>query len=67
MSLVYRQKLSNHQPTLPWYPDAKEVNEIPGLQEGTYLYKMIFFHLDKYRFFQKIPKLFMGPLYYTPE
>ena len=26
---VYRQILSNHLPTLPWYPDAKKVNETP--------------------------------------
>ena len=26
---VYRQILSNHPPTLPWYPDAKKVNETP--------------------------------------
>ena len=28
---VYRQILSNHPPTLPWYPDAKKVNETPEL------------------------------------
>ena len=27
---VYKQILSNHPPTLPWYPDAKKVNEIPA-------------------------------------
>ena len=27
---VYRQILSNHPPTLPWYPDAKKVNETPA-------------------------------------
>ena len=26
---VYRLILSNHPPTLPWYPDAKKVNETP--------------------------------------
>ena len=29
---VYRQILSNHLPTLPWYPDAKKVNETPDYQ-----------------------------------
>ena len=30
---VYRQILSNHPPTLPWYPDAKNVNETPAIPE----------------------------------